>query len=143
MNQTTVKVKGINYRIGKMPALAQFHVSRRLAPILAAMGITMSMLKGDKDKPPTFEDFAPILAPATEILSRMSDADSNYVIFTCLQAVSREQGEGRFAPVSSGTNLMFDDIDMVAMIRLVVETLKENLWDFFEGLGEGTPSQSS
>lgn len=141
--QTMIKVKGHNYRIGKLNALSQFHISRRLAPVMAAMGITMSMLRGKEGKQPTFDDFAPVLGPVTEMVSRMSDTDSNYIIFTCLATVTREQSDGRYSPICQGQSLMFDDIDMVAMLRLVFEVVRENLAGFLQELGDETPSQSS
>lgn len=140
---TTVKIKGVDYRIGKLNAITQFHVTRRIAPVMAAMGITMAMLKPIKDKEPTFDDFAPVLGPVTEMMSRMSDADCNYVIFNCLAVVQRDQGENRFAPICTGQQLMFEDIDMLAMLRITFEVIRENLSGFLEGLGDETPSQSS
>lgn len=137
---TKIEVNGHWYAIGKMGALTQFHVSRRIAPILAQLGISIHTLQTGMDKDLT--DFVPVLGPVTEMLSKMSDDDANYILFTCLGVVTRQQGE-KFASVSAGTNLMFDDIDMPTMLRLVVEVVRDNLGGFMSGLFDATPSSSA
>lgn len=128
------------YRIGKMNALQQFHVARRLAPILATMGLSLRQL-ADGSKM-SIDDFLPVLGPVTEILARMSDEDSNYVIFSALAVSERKQGD-KFAPVVVSANLMFQDLDLPAMMRLVVEVLNENLGGFLTGLNDDATSPSS
>ena len=137
---STVKIGQHDYRIGKLSALQQLHVSRRLAPILASMGVSLSAIsagaKGSND------DFAAMLAPVTEIVARMPDDEVNYIIFTCLSCVSRVV-DNRAAPVSVGNALMFDDLDMKAMLELTVAALKDNLGNFLQGLVAETQSTSS
>lgn len=132
-------INGQNYRAGKLNALAQFHVLRRLAPVLASIGMSLEQIQKFK----TPEDFARVLGPISETLSQMPDEEANYVIFTCLAVTSREQGDGRFAPVTSKNAIMFEDIDMAVMVRLVAEVLKENFLGFLKGLGGATESTSS
>ncbi len=140
---SVIQVNGHTYKVGKMNALAQFHVSRRLAPVMAAMGMSLSQLKGDGDGPPDLGDFTQVVGPATEVIAKMSNQDADFIIFTCLQVVSRDQGSERFAPISAGQNLMFEDIDMLVMLRLVVEVLIENLWNFLPGPDGAPPSPGS
>ncbi len=128
------------YRVGKMNALQQFHVARRLAPVLATMGLSLRQL-ADGSKM-SIEDFLPVLGPVTEILAHMTDEDANYVIFSALSVSERKQGD-KFAPVVNGVNLMFQDLDLPAMMRLVVEVLKENLGGFLTGLNDDATSPSS
>lgn len=135
-----ITIAKMNYRIGKLDALQQFHVARRLAPILATMGITLHQLSSGAGM--SLEDFMPALGPVSEIMSQMSDADTNYIIFSCLAVTQREQS-GKWAPVVNGQSLMFQDLDLPAMMRLVVEVLKENLGDFLKGLGDDANSPSS
>lgn len=118
-----VEVGGHKYRIGRMDARKQFHVARRLSPLLAGMGGL-----GDKSA-----GFAAALAPLTEALSSMSDEDVDYVLDACLGVCHRLQQDGRPAPVMTRSGLMFDDIDMAQMIQLAVKVIKENLGGFFPG----------
>lgn len=129
------------YRVGKLNALQQFHITRRLMPALAAVGLSFQALKEasqGKDGGGIME----AVEKASEVLAKMTDDDANYVIFTCLGAVTRLSGAG-YAKISQGQALAFEDIDMMIMIRLVVEVVRQNLQGFFVGLGDGTQSLSS
>lgn len=133
---TTIKINEHEYRIGKINAIQQFHVSRRLAPLLGAMGVSLNRLAAGAKG--TIEDFAPVIAPATEMLAKMTDEESNYIIFTCLGCVQRVidgRTQSVAAALSSGSPaLMFEDMDMLVLIQLVVSVLKENLGPFLQGL---------
>lgn len=139
---TTVEINGNTYRIAKLHALAQFHVTRRLGPAIASVWLAMSA-KSAEGGTPTPADFATLLGPILQLLSSMSDEDANYIIYTCLTVVARQQDGGKFAAVATGSQLMFDDIDMSVLIKLVFETLKENLGNFWKELGDGNELPSS
>lgn len=121
-----VEIGGQKYRIGRIDARKQFHVARRLAPILASLGA--SSFKGD--------GFTKFLGPISEALSTMSDEDVDYVIDACLSACQRLQANGQGAPViARGGGLMFEDIDMGQMIQLTVKVIQQNMAGFFPGAG--------
>ncbi len=143
MNEAIVEVKGHKYSIGKMPLLAQFHVGRRLGPLLITMGISVSDLREGASKL-NAADLAPMMVPIMEIMARMSDEDSNYIITTSLQVVKRDAGGGKFAPAFTpdGTPA-YMDIDLPVMMRLVMDALKENLGNFLEEQSEEPSSQGS
>lgn len=115
------------YRTGKLSPIIQLHIARRLAPAFAAMGLRASDLKGQSDV--TLGDF---LEPIAEIASRMSDEDVEYVIYSCLNVISKQQGE-RWMPVllHGSKKLQFEDIDMPVMMRLAAAVVQENLGGFF------------
>ena len=139
----TIEINKVTYRVGKLPALAQFHVSRRLGPVIATMGIELAQLKDGMKL--DFSDFIPLLGPITDVMAKMSDADVNYIIFTSLGVVSRQQDEAgkKFAPITTNMSLLFEDIDMPVMLRLTVEVLRDNLQGFLPGLSDDPTSQSS
>jgi hypothetical protein len=119
-----VEVGGQKYRIGRIDARKQFHVARRLAPLLAGMSAL-----GDKSA-----GFAALIGPLTDALSGMSDEDVDYVLDVCLGACQRIQPNGQGAPViARGGALMFEDMDMGQMIQLAVKVIQENLGGFFPG----------
>lgn len=126
------------YSFGKLNALAQFHVLRRLAPVIASVGLSIPALQAMKG-----EDFTVLLGPVSEILAKMPDEEADYVLFTCLAVVSREQDGGRYAAITAGKKLMFEDIDMVLMLRLVVEVIKFNYGGFLKGPGAESASLGS
>lgn len=123
-----VEVGGQKYRIGRIDARKQFHVARRLAPLLAGMS---NAFGGNTGKTAGFEKF---IVPLTDALSGMSDEDVDYVLDICLGVCQRVQPNGQGAPViARGGGLMFEDIDMGQMIQLAVKVIQENLGGFFPG----------
>jgi hypothetical protein len=117
-----IEVNGNVYRIGRMDARKQFHVSRRLAPLLAGLGGAISGKKADA---------AATFQPIAEALAQMSDEDTDYILDNCLAVVSRQQGN-QFAPVMArGGSMMFEDIDLPTMMQLTIAVIRENLGGFF------------
>lgn len=139
---TKIDINGQTYVIEKLPALAQFHVTRRLAPILATMGISVQSLSAGSKM--AIDDFLPVMGPVSEVIAHMSDDEVNYIIFTCLNVVSRQQGD-KFARISAPNvqTLMFADIDMGIMLRLTVEVVKDSLGNFMQGLTDNSPQDGS
>lgn len=108
------EIKGVKYRSGVMDLTIQFHVVRRLGPLLDSF---RDMLDSK------FDDG--ILAIASS-LAKMSDADTEYVINACMSVVQREQSGGTgWAKVWStqAKRAMFDDIDMPAMLQIIFAVL--------------------
>lgn len=136
-----LEVAGNIYQIGKMNALVQLHVVRRLGPALIVVGISMEALRqGMKVE---MEDLIASAGPVMEMISRMSDEDFNYVLFACLDVVRRKQEDKWAAVVVPGQQkLMFADMDFAALVRLAVEVLRENLGNFLTELsGEVSSSK--
>jgi hypothetical protein len=125
----TIEVGGFSYRVGRIDARKQFHVARRLAPLLA--GLSDSAFKG--------EGVARFLGPLTDALSRMSDEDVDYVLDVCLSVCHRIQPNGPAAPIMArGGGMMFQDIDMSQMIQLTVKVIQENMQGFFPAAAAGS-----
>jgi hypothetical protein len=131
------------YAIGKIDAVKQFHVARRLAPALVALGgAAIVVLKQGG----ALTDAAAVasIGPLVEVIAGMSDDDSEYVLRACLAVVSRRSGDG-WAPVQNAQGgLMFQDVDMSVMLRLTFAVIKDNLGNFMLALPgtapESTPS---
>lgn len=118
------------YRSGKLNAFEQFHIARKIAPILSKMGET----KKDKDAnaSPGQADLAGLLSPMLDALAEMPEEDCNYVLYRCLGVVQRHQGGSMWAPVwnPSAKRLQFEDIDMQVMIQITMNVLGDNLGNF-------------
>jgi hypothetical protein len=120
------ELNGINYKIGKLDALSQFHIVRRLAPILSELAPNINGKQTNE---------LGALTAIAGAISKLTDADANYVIFGLLKVVSRQQPQGLgYAQVAVGESLMFEDIDMGNMMKLVWQVLTHNLSGFFAGL---------
>jgi hypothetical protein len=125
-------INGNAYQIGKIDAMKQLHVSRRILPVLIAAGISISDLTTHGDV--SQENWWMLVADkAIDVVAKMTDEDVDYVVFTCLAAVRRrpEGGDGQWARVMNGKQLQFQDLDMRSMVQLTMSVLRENMGGFF------------
>ena len=150
-----LEIKGQPHRTGRLNARQQFHVTRRLAPVMIArmQGIAaMAAIVGASARPaadavepegqPPLSGDALIAGfmPIANAIKALSDEEADYVITTCLSVCSKLVN-GQAAPVQAPNGrLMFDDMDMAGMLKLVQAVVKENCESFFDdpsGLGLG------
>ena len=123
-----ITIAGNNYKTTKLDAFKQFHVSRRLAPALWALAGAASSDKGGDDSA------LMALEPVARAVSQMSDEDSEYVLKACLSVCNREQNGGWAKVMNGNGQMMFQDIDMPAMMQLTFAVIQDNLGNFMQGL---------
>jgi hypothetical protein len=140
-----VEVGGSRFRTGKLDAFQQFHVFRKLMPVFSGMGASFSQIPETSLQQPANGADAPqqqsssdetkfwsALGPVAQAIADMSQADSEYVLKTCLQNCLIHNGTSWTRLVSPNGQIMFEDqVDMMAMLRLTFETIKDNLASFF------------
>lgn len=135
-----IEINGKKYQNAKLTPMQQFHVMRKLTPVLTAMSESASdtlltQLGGS--------DLLAALAPCMEVISSMSVEDSEFVLNTCLSSVSRQDGAAggwqkiQVQSQSGQYSMMFSDIDLDAMLRLTGMVIKDNLGNFFNALPIG------
>lgn len=137
-----IPIGGHDYTIGRLNALDQLHVSRKIAPIVPnIMPILTEVAKGDLEKVIEsieadenaelggLEPLAKALEPFMEAIAKMPEDDVNYVIHKCLSVVKRNG-----AVVCRGESIMFDDLDMNHLLPLTVAVIRTNLGNFIQGL---------
>lgn len=110
--------------MGSMDVFTQFHVSRRLIPSLLAFSQA-----GEG------EDLVDILEPVVLEICKLSDADADFILDSCLSVVLRkDKSSGHWVKVKpqGSSILQYQDIDMALMLRLTFLVIKENLGGFFE-----------
>lgn len=131
--QTTIK--GHVYSIGKMDAFKQFHVARRLAPLLFATSTgLLARLRGGEMAGDDFASMVSAAEPMIQVISSMNDTDSQYILDSCLAVCQRRQDTG-FQRVQTDTGqFLFADIDLPVVLQLVAAVLKDNLGNFFDAL---------
>lgn len=124
---------GKNFKLSKIDAFKQFHIVRRIGPILSEMLSAMKDIqKVSKDD--QLESVAKIAAPIMNGLSKLSDADSELVMFGLLSAVEMQQASGNWARVSTGSMLMIQDMELPVMLQLAGRAFMFNLSSFFSAL---------
>lgn len=141
---TELEIGGNTYRINSMPAMTQFHVMRKLGPVLPGIVPVLAQAaatlpQGDSQEAggamATVDGVAAIAMAAQPLLdglASMADADAEYVINHCLSAVMRRDAGGKsWSAVHRDSVTMFDDIDLMARMHLVLAVLRENYTGFF------------
>ena len=130
-----IDLNGNRYSIGNLSAKQQFHVSRRIAPIIPTMiPIFLQIQASGNGLTGNLEGLASILQPFADGIAGMKDEDADYVIDSCLSVVQRKQDGGWFNVIGSTKQMMFQDIDLGVMLPLAVRVIVENLGPFIQGL---------
>ena len=141
---TELEIGGNAYRINSMSAMTQFHVMRKLGPVLpgivpvlaqAAAALPQADSQEADGAMATVDGVAAIAMAAQPLLdglASMADADAEYVINHCLSAVMRRDAGGKsWSAVSRDGVTMFDDIDLMTSMQIVWAVLRENYTSFF------------
>lgn len=142
-----VEIDGKKYRTGKLAAMTQFHLMRKLMPVFSGMGegVAKRAMNGNAEMPTNFwATLAPIAGP----ISEMSTEDSEWCLKTCLTTVTMYNGRS-WVPITTQTGqLMFEDMEMTTMLQLTLTVLQDNLGPFFpipvvNGSGDADPPSAS
>lgn len=129
---------GHRYRIaGKLDAIKQFHVVRRLAPLVSAFqGVDLAALRPEaqtSDPETAAAAMQGLVGPLAQGVAKISDADSEYVLAACMGVVERDLGGGTgWGPVWSAPAraMMYADITFIELITIVGRVLMANVGDF-------------
>lgn len=121
------ELEGRTYRASTIDARKQFHIVRRLAPVLGELAPALQgTVKGDG---------LAAIPPLANAIANLSDDDADYVLFGLLAVVSRKQDQGLgWGPVCAGTAIMYEDINMVTMLKLAWQAFQFNMSGFFAAL---------
>jgi hypothetical protein len=133
----TTTINGETYRIGRLTPKKSFHVARRLAPFLGAVVPHLRALFARNEDGTTPDTSmlgargAALIPDIADTLARMSNEDCDYILDTCLGVVELKQERGWAPVMTSAGQMMFEQINTVVMMQLVMEVVKVNLSDFF------------
>lgn len=137
-------IEGKKYRTGKLDAFKQFHLVRKLLPLFSGLGESFANMPAVTEG----DAFWKSLGPIAQAVSEMSTEDSEWILKTCLGAVTMFNGHN-YTPITTAQGqLMFDDMEMNVMLQLAFAVIQDNLGSFFpapqtNGLGgEVYPSPS-
>jgi hypothetical protein len=130
------EIDGKKYRADKLSAFEQFHVSRRISPLIPKLIPVMLEVAKTQGTLGSLSRIADVMQPFADGLASMSDTDAEYVMSTCLSVVKRNQSDN-WAPVWSARAkaMMFDDMnDIGSMLPLVMQVIQDSLGPFIHGL---------
>ncbi|WP_287497789.1 phage tail assembly chaperone [Pandoraea sp. CB10b_02] len=130
-----LEIKGNTYRIGKLSAMAQFHVSRKVAPLLPPLvALWEQALKAEKPLQDSLTEIAEFSVPFLDGLSKLPDEQLEYVIAECMAVVTRREGSASFPVWSAAARApMYEDIDMAVMLQLTARVIADSLGPFIDG----------
>lgn len=130
------EINGIKYRISKLDAFKQFHVTRKIAPIVPTLIPIFVRFTADKKLSDDIGALSELLGPFADGIAEMSDEASEYVIATCLGACQRSTGPNGWTAVWSkqANQCMFDDMDLGAIMQVVIKVVQDSLGPFIQGL---------
>lgn len=133
------EIKGQQYRAAKLSVFEQLKVSRKLLPLLSGLLSEISVIRQLKAGQISMDEAIKTALPAVaQTLSDISEEDSNAVIHPCLAVVVIKQGKSH-VPIFSNGQLMFDDIDLMSMLEIVVRVVGDSLGNFLGELQEKLP----
>ncbi|KAF1069154.1 MAG: hypothetical protein GAK45_01175 [Pseudomonas citronellolis] len=138
--------------------MRQFHLSRKIAPVIPALipiftrladskrqAIAQALAAGmteeqalNAEASPLSSDLgamASLFEPFADTVAGMPDETAEYIMGTCLSVISRQQGT-TWSPVWNDRQkvCMFDDIDTGVMLQLAAHVIRESLGPFLAGL---------
>ncbi len=120
-----------SFKLRKVDAFKQFHIVRRLAPVLKDLiPIATKMKKGDDES-----ESVKALAPILDGISKLSDKDADFVLINLLCAVEMKQESGAWARVATPeSGMMFDNLDLPLMLNIAGRAFMYNIEGFFSAL---------
>lgn len=139
-----LEINGQSYRTGKLNAFKQGHIAKRMLPIMAAMGdVAVSLFKGGGTEAQletalSDKSLASVFEPLSHALARLSDEDQDAIFKLCLAVTARKTAGGFSPVVTPNGDLLFEDMDLQVVLKLVSIVVKENLSNFFRGSASGT-----
>lgn len=139
MSDRDFEIGSRKFKLSKIDAFKQFHIVRRIGPILsdllpamrdAGKFKNMDLLSEDEK----LEQIAKFAAPFMTGLSKLTDADADLVLFGLLSSVEMQQAQGNWAKIASNSMLMMQDLELPILLQIAGRAFMFNLSGFFGAL---------
>lgn len=124
------------FKVSKINAMKQFHVVRRMAPILGELAPHLKTFAKFKDvekmdEESQFEAIGALLKPVMDGFSKLSDKDSELVLCSLLESIEIQQEQGNWAKVARDGQIMFDTLELPVLLQAAGRAFIFNLSGFF------------
>lgn len=134
-----VTLQDKNFRVGKLNALDQLYVYKRLSPILPAFAIGFEKVGklaeagelAEEENLISMSEMVLAFSPIIETFSRIPDDDMDFILKTCLAVVQIQDGK-EWHPVASNGHIMYDSLDVSDMLNLVFYVVRDELINFIQ-----------
>ncbi len=136
MNDREFVVNGKRFQLNKIDALKQFHIVRRLGPILGSIIPVIKKLKVNtaekKSEAEMLDDITVLAQPLMAGFSDLSDEDANLVLLGLCSAVEMYQdGLNCWARVADGKQFMVQNLELPELLQIAGRAFAYNLTGFF------------
>lgn len=137
------EIGGRKFKLSKIDAFKQFHIVRRVGPILsdlipAAQGAGKFSSVGEVEKlteEQKGELFAKLAQPVMNGLAKLSDADADTVLKGLLSAVEMQHAQtGSWIKVVQNDMVMVQDLELATLVQMAGRAFMFNLAGFFAAL---------
>lgn len=137
MAERDFEIGGRKFKLNRIDALKQFHLVRRLGPILGdILPVAQKLSKLKTDKVSQDEAFEAIVntGGVTKIMegfSNLSDEDANKVLIGLCSSVEMQQEHGNWARVAVADQLAFHDLELPVILQIAGRAFVYNIAGFF------------
>lgn len=138
---TDFAIGSSEYRTEKLTAFQQFHLSRKVAPLLPPLiPVFLEVARSGRSEggglSENMDALAPLLQPFADALAGMSDDAAEQIVTLCMASVKRKQGDSYFPVWNASAKLpMFEDLnDMGVMLPIIMRVIQDSLGPFIQGL---------
>lgn len=143
MSDRDFEIAGRKFKLSKINALEQFHIVRRITPILKALlpevKTFQAMAGKELTKDEQMDVFIKIAMPVMDGLADLTDKDSERVLFGLLSSVEMQQlPAGNWARLANSSGLMFADLGLSMLLQGAGRAFAYNLAGFFAELPQGS-----
>ena len=128
------------FRAGKIDPFTQWGIIQRLAPLIGTFTAMATAKQPDTaDSQDEAQQLraksAPIMEAALKAVASLPDADSRFIMTACLGVCERQSGSSWFRIWNKQANaLQFQEIELLDMLRITLEVLRNSLTGFFPEL---------
>lgn len=139
MSDRDFEIGSYKFKLNKIDAIKQFHIVRRIGPILTELLPAMKDAHKMKNfqaqsEAEKFDQIAKFAGPFVNGLAKLSDADSELVLYGLLGSVEVQQAPGNWAKISSGSMVMIQDLELPLLLQIAGRAFMFNLSGFFSVL---------
>lgn len=137
MSERDFSIGSKSFKLNKIDAFKQFHIVRRLGPILGDLITSMQGMSKLKtldtaSETEKLDQIAKLVSPIMNGLSKLSDEDANKVLLGLCSAVEVQQMPvGNWARVGSDAGLMMQDLELPVLLQIAGRAFAYNLAGFF------------
>jgi hypothetical protein len=135
MDERNFEIGARKFKLNKINAFDQFHIVRRLAPLLGELMPVALKLKsmGDVNVEKMTDEQLKMFSPIMTGLAKLSDEDSNRVLLgLCSSAEMFQPASNNWARIAGPAGLMFQDLELPELLQIAGRAFMFNLQGFFQ-----------